>query len=131
MSTRTKIIILILILIVIGIGFLIYRYGPFGQASPEKATSYRISLFAYPYEVKADGKNEAKIIAVVKQKQEPVVNAKVFFSTSLGELSDSQKTTDSSGQAVVYLKSQASGEAKITALVADKSKTAKVIFIGE
>ena len=131
MSTRVKIAITIIAVIFLGIGALIYFYGPFGQASPVKETSYRLSLFAYPYEVKADGKNEAKIVAVVKQKKDPVANANVFFSSTIGELSDSQKTTDSSGQAVVYLKSKISGEARITALVGDKSKSTKVIFISE
>jgi hypothetical protein len=131
MSTRVKIAVAIAVVILAGVGFLIYHYGPFGQASVEETTSYRLSLFVYPYEVKADGKNQAKIVAVVKQKQDAVANVKIFFSSTLGELSESQKTTDTSGQAVVYLKSKTAGEARITALAADKSKSAKVIFVGE
>ena len=131
MSTRARIGIAIAAVVLTGVGILIYLYGPFGQASPEQKTSYRLSIFAYPYEVKADGENSAKVVAIVKQKQDSVANQSVFFSSTLGELSDSQKVTDGSGQAVVYLKSKKTGEARITALMGDKSKSAKVMFISE
>ena len=131
MSTRAKIAIGVSAGIIIIIGILFYLYGPFGQASSEKTSNIRLSLFAYPYEVKVGGKNSSKIMAVVKRKQEPVANANVFFTTNLGELSESQKMTDSSGQAVVYLTSKVPGEARVVALVNDKSKNVKVLMVSD
>jgi len=128
MTGRLKILLIVFAVLIIIIGVWFYISPPFGGAAPLQPDPSRLSLFIYPDQVVADGKDEAKVIAVVKDRQNPVPGAQVFFKNTLGNLSAVEASADVNGQAVVYISSEEAGEAIITAVSGTMSKKETITF---
>lgn len=129
MSSRLKIELVVLGVLII-VAFVLYFYSrPSGEASTLTSTD-RISLFVYPKKTPANGIDKAKIIATFRRKQNPLSGVNVFFSTSVGTLSNQEMVTDSDGEAVTYLTSNIIGEATVTVNAGEATKDIQVEFVG-
>lgn len=116
---KNKIIIFGIVLIVlIGLS-LIYIFSPFGQAARVGSCAYKFSIQSNPSQIKDNGVESSKIIVTVTsgkgRKISNVEGLNIYFSTSLGQLSSTQVTTNSAGQAEVTFKSTSAGQAQIVA----------------
>ncbi len=75
-------------------------------------------IFAFPLEVKADGKDFSKITVFVRNEKGVPLSAKeVTLQTSLGVVSPTRVTTDKNGKAEFQLSSTQPGLANIKAIV--------------
>lgn len=128
MNSRLKISLVIIGSLILISGILFYVFYPSTEATSLELKIDRLSIFAYPDKAIANGKDQIKIIAIVKNKQNPVSGAEVFFKTNLGELSSVKEVTDSNGQAVVYLASEKSGQATLAAIAGTISRQEVVTF---
>lgn len=128
MNSRLKISLVIIGSLIIISGILFYIFYPSTEATSLELKIDRLSIFVYPDKAIANGKDQIKIIAVVKNKQNPVSGAEVFFKINLGELSSIKEITDSDGQAVVYLTSEKSGQATVAAIAGTVSRQEIVSF---
>src|SRR4030066_1260807 len=122
MNSRLKIALVIIGSLITISGILFYIFYPSTEASSLEPEIDRLSIFAYPDKTIANGKDQIKIIAIIKNKQNPVSGSEVFFKTDLGELSSIKEVTDSDGQAVVYIMSEKSGEATVAAIAGTVSR---------
>lgn len=89
------------------------------KAKDEHSVSLTNSLiFAWPYSLKADGKESSLITVFVKNDVgSPITNKQVTLQTNLGNLSDTSVVTDSTGKADFTITSDVEGDALIEALI--------------
>lgn len=83
-------------------------------ASPEKSL-----IIAWPYlSVPADGKTESAInVFVISPSDKPVSNKTVTLLTNLGQVKESQLTTDNDGKVTFHLSSLTPGISEVRAVV--------------
>ncbi|GAB4219606.1 MAG: hypothetical protein Fur009_6550 [Candidatus Microgenomates bacterium] len=107
------------------------QIATFTRASEELVPSSQTSLiFAWPLNVKADGKSKVNINVFVRNnKNIPLPNKAVSLSTNLGNIESNNITTDKSGKASFNLVSNQSGIAQITAIVDNKIQLNQTVTI--
>jgi len=130
---RLKVLLIILGVVIVGGIFVLYFWGPLGEAKPAWKCGYSIQLTANPDQVEADGTSQSKIVATVSQgkgKNHSLVSGEtVSFSSTMGTLSAAQATTDSNGQAKVFISSSRPGVASIRAQLASCVKFVETQFV--
>jgi hypothetical protein len=124
---------MILGFVVIGGVLIIYFWGPLGEAQPSWKCIYNLGLTANPYEVQADGIDQASIVATLSQgkgKSKTLVSG-VFidFSSTIGRLSANFAVTDSSGQAKVFISSTQAGTASVKSQIDSCIQFVEVQFV--
>ncbi len=86
-------------------------------------------IFAWPLEVKADGKERSEVSVFIRDNNGRGIPEKdVRLSASLGDIQSTQSQTDSQGKIVFYISSTTNGVAQIEALV-DNRKLQKTISV--
>lgn len=103
----------------------------FTRAKEDYAPSITSSLlFAYPLSVKADGTTKSTINVFIRSdKGMPVKDQKLTISSSLGDLSLKEITTDDKGKATVTLTSTAPGIAVVEAFIGGTLKMTQTLSI--
>ena len=109
-------------------------YKPITQFTRAKedaiASAERSKIIAWPLALKADGTQQSVInIFIVSESDKPLSNKVVNLITSLGQLKDSQVTTDNGGKATFYLTSTTPGIAEIEASISPNVKLIKKISV--
>lgn len=101
------------------------------RAKEDYAPSAKASLlFAYPLLLKADGTTESTISVFVRSdKGMPVKDQRVTFSASVGQLSQSEVTTDTKGKATVTLTSTTPGTSAIGAIINGSLKITQLLSV--
>ena len=86
-------------------------------------------IFAWPLEVKADGKTKSEITVFIQNSEgKGLVNKKVDLTTNLGSIDTSVPLTGDDGKAVFTLTSTETGVAQIEAMV-DNMKLQRTITV--
>lgn len=86
-------------------------------------------IFAWPLEIKADGKERSEVSVFIRDNNgRGLPEKEVSLSASTGDVQSTQSTTDSQGKIVFYISSTTNGVAQIEALV-DNRKLQKTISV--
>ncbi len=131
---RLKILLSILGIVIIGGVIVLYVWGPLGEAKPAWKCGYDIQLTANPGQVDADGISQSDVVATVSQgkgkNRSLVPGETVSFSSTLGDLSETQAITDTNGQAKVRISSSRAGvAASIKSQLGSCAKYVEVQFV--
>ncbi len=103
----------------------------FTRAKEDYSPSAKASLlFAYPLLLKADGKTTSTISVFIRSdKGMPVKDQKVILSATMGNLSESEITTDEKGKATTTINSTEAGISIIGATIAGSVKITQPLSI--
>ncbi len=103
----------------------------FTRAKEDFAASGKTSLlFAFPLLLKADGVSKSSISVFIRSdKGMPAKDKKVMISATVGELSESEITTDEKGKAIVTLSSKTVGTSIVEATIDGTLKVAQKLSI--
>lgn len=88
------------------------------RASNQTISSEKSLMFAWPLDVKADGKTTSLITIFVRDDEgKAVADKNVRVQTTVGELQESGAVTDKGGKALFHVSSATPGVAEIQAVV--------------
>lgn len=88
------------------------------RASNQNVSSEKTYIFAWPLELKADGKTASEITIFVRDDEgKAIADKNVRMQSTVGELKEPSVVTDKSGRAAFHLTATAPGLAEIQAVV--------------
>ena len=125
--------ILFFLLVTIFTSFVLFnkQLSTITRAKEDYVPSAKASLlFAYPLLVKADGVDKSLISVFIRSdKGMPVKSQKVTITTTSGQLSATDLTTDDTGKASLSITSTTPGIANIGAIIGDSLKMTQPLSI--
>lgn len=87
-------------------------------------------LFAYPLSVKADGVSKSTINVFIRSdKGMPVKEQKITLSATLGDVEETEITTDEQGKSTFHLSSTRPGIAAIEAMVGGSTRLTQKLSV--